>query len=87
MTSKGAEHYTKIIVQHFAYENAGFSQYRAGDFAGAESSLAKAVELRREMGVADISDRRELNQFLTWWRWRRPARATPPRPRQPSRRS
>ena len=66
MTGGGAERFTKTAIMHFACEFAGQTEYLAGDFAGSEKSTARAVELRREMGVEAMGDRRELNQFLTW---------------------
>ncbi|MGO9803562.1 MAG: hypothetical protein ACLPTM_08870 [Steroidobacteraceae bacterium] len=66
MTQAGAEHFNRTVLLHYAAQWAGWAEYLAGDFAGAERSEAKAAELRQEMGVNATSDRRELNQLLTW---------------------
>ncbi|HLJ37100.1 MAG TPA: hypothetical protein VKT54_01685 [Steroidobacteraceae bacterium] len=62
----GAQKFIKSIVLHFAYDAQGEAQYLAGDFAGAEHSEARAVELRKELGVDAMDDRRRLNVVTTW---------------------
>jgi hypothetical protein len=62
----GSERVTKTVILHFAYEFAGYAQFLSGDFAAAERSEAKAAELRKQLGVDEMGDRRELNSLLTW---------------------
>ncbi|HYM43427.1 MAG TPA: hypothetical protein VET46_11765 [Steroidobacteraceae bacterium] len=62
----GEQKFIKSFVLHFAYDAAGEAHYLAGDFAAAEHSEAGAVELRKELGVDAMDDRRRLNVLLMW---------------------
>ncbi len=56
----------KTNVLRFAYDFQGQAQYLAGDFPAAERSEARALELRKTLGVVAIGDRRDEVQILTW---------------------
>ncbi|HLY51834.1 MAG TPA: hypothetical protein VKQ31_02385, partial [Steroidobacteraceae bacterium] len=62
----GAQKFIKSIVLHFAYDAQAEAQCLAGDFAGAEHSAARAVELRKALGVEAMDDRRRLNVVTVW---------------------
>lgn len=56
----------KTTILRFAYDFQGQAQYLAGDFPAAERSEARALELRRALGVIAIGDRRDEVQVRTW---------------------
>lgn len=62
----GAQKFLKSLALHFAYDSKGEAQFRSGDFDGAEHSEALAAELRKQLGVDAMDDRRRLNGVLTW---------------------
>ncbi|HET7755892.1 MAG TPA: hypothetical protein VFK87_01420 [Steroidobacteraceae bacterium] len=61
-----AQRVVKSVILHFCYQSAGVAEIWSGGFAAAERAEARAVALRRELGVDEMGDRRELNTLLTW---------------------
>ncbi len=62
----GAQKFVKANILHYAYDGEGEAQFLSGDFAAAEHAEARAVELRKELGIDAMDDRRRLNSVLTW---------------------
>jgi hypothetical protein len=61
-----AQKVAKSLILHYAYDGEGEAQYLSGDFAAAEHAEADAIELRRQLGVDAMDDRRRLNVVLIW---------------------
>ena len=56
----------RSYILHFAHTFQGEAQYLTGEFAAAERSEARAVELGRELNADAIVDRRRLSEVVIW---------------------
>jgi hypothetical protein len=65
-TLHGASEGQKGVWLHFAYLAAGQAQYRLGDFAAAEHSMAKALEAWKATGGEAVDDQRRLSGVSSW---------------------
>jgi hypothetical protein len=62
----GSQKFVKSLILRYAYDGEGEDAYLLRDFAAAERSEGRAVELRKALGVDAIGDRRDLNTLVTW---------------------
>ena len=62
----GSQEFQKNLSLHFGYDIAARADYQLGDFAAAERSEAKALEVRKAAGAEATDDRRRLAELSTW---------------------
>jgi hypothetical protein len=66
ITPHGELKFRKTIGLAFLHDAEGRSAYLSSDLAGAEQSLAQAVEERTAAGIGATDDRRQLETLHTW---------------------